>query len=475
MPRVTVAINTWRLGGFDCFIPALARQSYKDFEVVIADELHRWRAPYLSDRLKRLPFPVKHLPVTDSLFPVCSTMRAGNTILRAASGEIVVHLCDYSIPPADFLAAHVAAYDRHAGKIIGISPCLSRKLKPEFVPFVWNGASVWDMIERCASGFDGPSFWSVLNPPANAILEGSVLDLDVLCAEEKSNTIEYLEGAEIDEPFDEWACHFKSNSFSLASALEVDGWEEDYDGAYIYGDIDLALRLMAVGAVPRYVDAPVEILDAHPLFLRLDSSSFRVLDAERILTRTRENLERAEVKAVLGLSVPPSARRPKVEEAKSAYFFKFRGTIPWKYRNSAVCLTLLRPWLETGRVDLRVIPQAAFAWKNLEPNVLIVTEDAQDVGEYKRVLRDRCSVVDAKGLRALTDLRFQTVVLHEPGVGVLNGSLEIAERIATSRIIITGDEATMDDLENRVGDRLTGRRVRPGADSTIHAVILNAG
>ena len=60
----------------------------------------------LANRLAKLPFPVKHLQTRDTLFPVSSTMRASNTALAEAQGELIVSLPDHAVAPPDFLQDH---------------------------------------------------------------------------------------------------------------------------------------------------------------------------------------------------------------------------------------------------------------------------------------------------------------------------------------------------------------------------------
>ena len=109
-PKITVVTLAFRPGGFDVVSAALKAQRLPDdlaldtdVEWVVVDELHRWRSVACDDRLAALPFPVKHLPTERSLFPIASTMRAGNTAIRHAEGELIVYCCDYASPGEDFL------------------------------------------------------------------------------------------------------------------------------------------------------------------------------------------------------------------------------------------------------------------------------------------------------------------------------------------------------------------------------------
>ena len=62
MPRVTVALVTWRLGGLDLTRRGLDAQAYRDFELAIVDLLHPWRAAAVARLFAGARYPVRPLP-----------------------------------------------------------------------------------------------------------------------------------------------------------------------------------------------------------------------------------------------------------------------------------------------------------------------------------------------------------------------------------------------------------------------------
>lgn len=415
--KITVAFNTFRLGSFDAVVTSLERQQgigFDEFELVIADELHRWREPTLRDRLARCPFKVKHLPVERSLFPVASTMRAGNTVLRNAEGELIVHVCDGAVVPPEFLAAHWGVYQRFGGTKIGVMPYRVRPVsesKRRFVPAL----PFWDHVERAMLGNQYDHWTYLLSAdraptapePPNPEEFSAPFDSSVLGA--GSPALD----CRPDQPANEWFVHYKVDSIPLAAYKAVDGWDEEYDGGYVYADIDMTMRLQAFGLETWIVNCtPVDILDAHCMFVRKPEVSFREADAPKLLDATRKRLlaDKKDFLARRGLSL---ARDPRVPGGGAVLDF---GAVPWPTSSlvqgsKPTKVTLMRSWLPDGRLDTVVPSEYALAWQHLVPPVLCLNEDGFDAGRFKAVLGARGVVRPHKEGPKPDDPTFGTVIV----------------------------------------------------------------
>lgn len=97
-PAISVLYVTKRMGGFDLLFSNLERQTFRDFELIIVDELYEWRRAPFSYHLTYVPvdFSVVHLPVIGYGDGRQTTIcRAHNIGYAACRGELVVLLQDY--------------------------------------------------------------------------------------------------------------------------------------------------------------------------------------------------------------------------------------------------------------------------------------------------------------------------------------------------------------------------------------------
>lgn len=106
--KISVLYPTWRIGGLDCLIASLDRQTLAptNFEVVIVDALYPYRRDAVAALFNDVPYRVKHVNVTGNPFPRDAGNRARNDAIRAASGEVCVWWCDYSIADPLSLERH---------------------------------------------------------------------------------------------------------------------------------------------------------------------------------------------------------------------------------------------------------------------------------------------------------------------------------------------------------------------------------
>ena len=437
--KISVCLNTWRLGALDPVVTSLEQQDFPraDVELLIADELHRWRAPVLHDRLARCSFSVRHLPVERSLFPVCSTMRASNTTLRAARGALIVHVCDGAVLPPSFLFAHWRNYLEDP-KSIGIYPYRGRTLRPD--AWTMPALDAWGMVEWGVrqGAFFPDQAWTGFRD--RALRVSSPLDVDALC--EPLDPAHPQGGSpaldvEPGQYANEWFAHYKTDSVPREAYLAVNGWDEEYDGGYIYADIDMTLRLMALGYRTRVVDGPeVPILDLHPFTIRSAAVAFRQhLMMARLEETKRRLAELWDTRCAEGL-----VRVEHVLSDSPSWVAQNWPLSRKAFQGKEIQMTITRPWLASGRLDLSIPAPYAFAWQYVVPPVSIVNDDGHDWGGFDRVLgADAC---------------VSTIDLVKPTVSIVlirdDAPVQNIRRVvedAEQRAIIIGNKATIETAE----------------------------
>lgn len=93
-PLVSVITVTNRYGGIDVAYSSLRKQSYKNIEWILADDLYDERKDAVAEYVK--DFPIKHIkPRPKAEGHVWNLVNAYNDALRAVSGEIVISLDDF--------------------------------------------------------------------------------------------------------------------------------------------------------------------------------------------------------------------------------------------------------------------------------------------------------------------------------------------------------------------------------------------
>lgn len=247
---LTVILPTWRLGGLDVTLSALAKQVETpscamdecEFEVVIVDALYRWRAGEIRRQCEKFVFPVTHVDVDDSIFPVSCHSRFRNTAIRRAKGKRVIFLSDYAVPPPDFIAKHAALPD----DTIGLAPWARTTLNTDAIVCALN-LSVFDVMARASQG---AYLWSTLK--SNVDPFGPVI------ARFPTNP-----QANVELGTQEYLAHYKADSVPLELCRRINGWDESFDGRGDCADVDFSLRLLWAGAKMRVLDIEVPVLDAH--------------------------------------------------------------------------------------------------------------------------------------------------------------------------------------------------------------------
>lgn len=249
---MSVVLPTYRPGGIELAKRSLLQQTFRDFEVIIADEhvLHRrarWESALLEGPSALRPERLKFADMSRSAFPRSSAPVAHNEAARISSGELLVFLSDYALCAPDWLERHWRVWKESAKRFV----CSA--------PFVYVTApEEWLRVPppiRVDAGFMEE------NGIAYSIFKDSEeRDWDALPAQTrnfarpedhwKTATVGWQDpkltmrdGAPCD-----WQMYYNKNeSVPLEKFLDVNGADESFCGLHPYDDAALALRLYASG------------------------------------------------------------------------------------------------------------------------------------------------------------------------------------------------------------------------------------
>lgn len=198
MVKITVVLVTKRLRPhFEWALESLKRQTFKDFEYIIVDSLHGERKEKVKDLVKKLDitFPVLHIPDKPSRWrgirpAICN---ARNTALIFSNGQYIVHHDDCCKMYEDWLEGHILWLDK--GYIVAGN---------------WMS---YQGIDNDGKGIIGTSGWeyrsTIVKSPQ--VVTGG-----------------WLYGANM--------------SFSVNTALDINGFDEELDGEMGQDDISFGIR-----------------------------------------------------------------------------------------------------------------------------------------------------------------------------------------------------------------------------------------
>lgn len=216
MPSVSVIIGTYnQLPYLKLCMLSLERQTFRDFEVIIADDGSK---PEVGDWLKAYkPFyPVKHLWQEDLGFRKCRMLN--RAILESAS-EYIVFLDADCVLARDFLQAHWE--NRKENVFLG-----GRRVMMDIETSKGIGSG---MVER--GYFDGPTLWGLYHSLRGRFryYEETLRPLNKLRKKSRFNLL---------------GCNF---SIHKADLFAVNGFDEDYEHRGGGEDTDISYRLKAAG------------------------------------------------------------------------------------------------------------------------------------------------------------------------------------------------------------------------------------
>lgn len=253
MPKVSVLFGSARPGGLDITLPALAAQTYDDFEVVFVDGRYHKRHAQVLDYLKEIGFkkPFYHIPNVRYNGIWATSSNGFNTELMLADGEYVMRLMDYSYVPPDWVENHMALQDRTMRGVIGPHIYLNLpplKTKDGSVPVRYMDSVNWtgketlkvrEVIQQQYEAFDEISAFAESFKPSS---------LDTLETLAEFPPAAFSSAIVANGGRIEWNwLHNKNESYPLEALFEVNGTDENYDKGLGPGDLEMGYRLRRLG------------------------------------------------------------------------------------------------------------------------------------------------------------------------------------------------------------------------------------
>lgn len=253
-PEITVLLGSNRPGGIDINLAGLAKQTFKDFEIIFVDGLYHRRHEGV---LKLVEFygikqPFYHVPNHRyGTEPWGSTCAGYNTGFALAAGKFVVMLLDFGYAPPNWLAQHIE-HLRSGNKFI-MAPHEYRTLDTVNVK---GNAPLYDFIEHHERDKTLPYLERIAAMQAQ---RARFDDLTVFAHPFRPEDLDKFKREEWQEmklDIETGPCedtnlfNTKNESFPLTRILEVNGMDENYDRGIGPGDPDLGLRLRRIGLEP---------------------------------------------------------------------------------------------------------------------------------------------------------------------------------------------------------------------------------
>ena len=229
MTRVTVLVPIARLGGIDVLFDGLARQTFKDYELVLVDawaDLRRDAVRGEADR-RRISLAAHVKPERRGL------AHALNVGVRHAQGEIVCPLNDHHWPPPTWLERHWGAYESSQGRFTANGFAYHRRpppLKPSGQPPEAYATSLF------REPFDG-----------DRISDYPILYEETLAW---TTTPRIPVRSKLHGLYTSWGREFYNtlnNAIPIEVLLRLNGYDETYDQSRAYLDVDMGLRAEALG------------------------------------------------------------------------------------------------------------------------------------------------------------------------------------------------------------------------------------
>lgn len=202
MPKISVVMPTARYGGIDILEKSLAHQTFRDFEVLVADELHRKTEIENIGAIYVEPPPKK----PGMWWNLDASL---NKTIRQAKGDLIIQINDYVYVPPDGIQKFV---DRHFQEPKGIISGVSDQFKAPPLDNPKGLYSVWDTWPGIPGGEKVFS-----DPRKESNYRGFYLTIPLL-----------FEGNWCAYPRQAW--------------VDVGGYDETFDAGWGYDNVEFAER-----------------------------------------------------------------------------------------------------------------------------------------------------------------------------------------------------------------------------------------
>lgn len=249
VPSITVMLGSSRPGGVDIAFAGLARQTFRDFEVLFVDGRYHKRHAQVLDAAKEYGLSDRLIHVPNHRYSGThwgNNCAGYNTGFALAAGEVLVFLLDYGYAPPDWLAHHWL----HAGKLV-LAPHEYHTLTGAISV---DGQPLPTLDRQAIDAMSYEEAVRAVNTARERVDEISCFaepfrpeHLERFPSEHVSIPLQYKTGKSPNE------AHFfstKNESFPRANLEQIGGMDEQYDRGRGPGDPDLGFRLMWTGLKP---------------------------------------------------------------------------------------------------------------------------------------------------------------------------------------------------------------------------------
>ncbi len=265
MPFISVIVPTMRVGGIDVLLDSLQRQTFTDFELVLVDAIYDRRREVVERGARDRFLAVRHVGPQPSPFPMCSFCLMSNCGIAVSTGEVLLFAVDYTRFPDDLLARHARFHKSdptgRAG-MMGPHAYAYLDVEPSF-PRYGHSDEETSRYERDVRSGALDRFMMSIGAPGKGPASPHDADGGAVVPFNADPKLRMPPG-KIDACF----FHAKNESVRRERVIEVDGYDQDLDGAHLYQDSDFADRLTLKAGVQWMLDpsAVVDIVNPRHVF-----------------------------------------------------------------------------------------------------------------------------------------------------------------------------------------------------------------
>jgi glycosyltransferase involved in cell wall biosynthesis len=257
-PYISIVLPTMRPGGLDIVFSSLANQTFKDFELIIVDNIYEYRKDIVKEKAKSFDIRYKHVPPRINKFPTHAFSSTINTAITYASGGVILFTLDYRYfmpwslqKHADFHRAH----QDNEGLSCPTKFVLSQSLKKGLPSYGTDGLASFDSyyekyVQDLKDGKLDDFMWSIYESEVMPSSE------DPSEWQERDKLYGYDPKTDMPTgtPVSPLLCFLQGESIKTNIVLAANGLNEEFDGAPNYQDIEFSHRLRNLFGFQFYCD-----------------------------------------------------------------------------------------------------------------------------------------------------------------------------------------------------------------------------
>lgn len=241
-PYISIIMPTMRIGGLDIVFDCLEKQTFKDFELILVDNLYDYRKDIVKEKLKQYSFQCKHINTIKKQFPLHTYCHCVNSGIVQASGDIILFSSDYYYRMPNFLQKHADFHkitpDNWGYAPPGLNIISPTLLKKDLPTYGINNHEQY--MQDLEMGKLQNFMWSIFD-------DSSIFNSqNVLHWPEEDRNIRGYD-MKIDYNYGQWVSpdyiFLQCESVKIKPLLAANGLNEELDGCHAFQDVDLSYRL----------------------------------------------------------------------------------------------------------------------------------------------------------------------------------------------------------------------------------------